>query len=169
MLLSKFGDSDLVLVLVPSTSTKKMTDERRKHERLRLRLPVLILGEESDTPIRSETSNISNDGFYCTSPQPFSPGDSFTCLIVLPAETSGSKEGTQFCIEGRVEVVRLVVDSHKGFGIGCRFGQYHVISSREIPLWAVGVDRLASDESADSDALLEKLIGSHQNGGKPDS
>jgi hypothetical protein len=146
-----------------------MTHERRKHERLRLRLPVLILGSESDIPIRSETSNISNDGFYCTSPQPFSPGDSLACLIVLPAEPSDSKESPQFCIEGRVEVVRLVVDNQKGFGIGCRFGQYHVIPRGEIPSWAGGLDRLAINESTGSDALLEKLIIADQNGGKPDS
>ena len=152
-----------------STPSKKVTDERRKRERLRLRLPVLLLRTESDTPICSETSNISNDGFYCTSPQPFSPGDRLDCLIVLPAEPSDSPESGQFCIEGRVDVVRLVVDNNKGFGIGCRFGRYHVIPSRDIPAWAgPGLDRLPIRESNDSDALRDTLIIGHQNGGKPD-
>jgi hypothetical protein len=99
-------------------------------------LPVLVLRAEFAAPIWSETSDISNDGFYCTSPEPFSPGDQLACLIVLPQEPSDSLGSGQFYLEGRVEVIRLAVDKHKGFGIGCRFDEYHVIPGEAAPAWA---------------------------------
>ena len=116
-----------------------MADERRRRERLRLRLPVLLLRAESDTPIWSETSDISNDGFYCTTTLPFSPGEKLACMIGLPGQPFGSPRSGQFYLEGQVEVVRLVVSNHKGFGIGCRISNYHVITSETIPAWAAAV------------------------------
>jgi hypothetical protein len=113
-----------------------MIDERRKRERLRLRLPVLLLKPGSDKPISSETANISNDGFYCVVQEPVSPGDQLTCLLALPAQPSSSTHGDPFYIEGQVDVVRLVEDGGTGFGVGCRISQYHIISREAVPAWA---------------------------------
>ena len=114
-----------------------MADEQRKRERLRLRLPVLLLRAESGTPIWSETADMSNDGFYCTTTQPFSPGERLECLIALPAQQPGSVGSDRFYLEGKVQVIRLVVNKHKGFAIGCRICQYHVVASEAIPSWAI--------------------------------
>jgi PilZ domain len=113
-----------------------MIDERRKRERLRLRLPVLLLRADSNTPISSETANISNDGFYCETPEPLSPGEKLTCLLALPTQPSISAPGDPFYIEGQVDVVRLVGDNATGFGIGCRICQYRIISREGVPAWA---------------------------------
>jgi len=106
-----------------------MIDERRKRERLRLRLPVLLLKPGSNKPISSETANISNDGFYCVVQEAISPGDKLTCLLALPAQPSSSTHGDPFYIEGQVDVVpprrhpalappgHVEVGSHHGPGV----------------------------------------------------
>jgi c-di-GMP-binding flagellar brake protein YcgR len=41
-----------------------MTEEKRKHPRLKVRVPVELRPEGSETPIRAETSDLSLGGFY---------------------------------------------------------------------------------------------------------
>jgi c-di-GMP-binding flagellar brake protein YcgR len=41
-----------------------MTEEKRKHSRVKVRVPVELQPEGSETPIRAETSDLSLGGFY---------------------------------------------------------------------------------------------------------
>ncbi len=41
-----------------------MSEERRKHPRLKVRVPVEMLTEASEAPIRGETADLSLGGFY---------------------------------------------------------------------------------------------------------
>lgn len=143
-----------------------MIDERRKHKRLKLRVAVLLVRSESDVPIWSETSDITNDGFYCTSPQPFSPGESILGLIALPSEPAhgnerSEAEGTpcQMYIEAQIEVVRVAVDNGNGFGLGCRMTDYRLIPGDAMPAWAsvAGFNRTSKVEGLDG-AVSQRLF-----------
>jgi PilZ domain len=112
--------------------------ERRKRTRLRLRLPVLLLRSESDALLWTETTDISNSGFYCSITQPLAPGERLACLIGLPIpQLSGSSESSdRLYLDAQVEAVRIVVNNRSGFGVGCRILEYRVIANNSIPSWA---------------------------------
>jgi len=97
--------------------------ERRKYERLPLRLPVRFINERGAIT-SCFTENISSEGFYCVSPDPFVPGDLLEVELLLPAHNSdrGEKRVRLAC---KAQVVRI--DSTwlgPGFGIGCRIEAY---------------------------------------------
>ena len=72
---------------------------------------------------RTETANISSDGFLCNLPEPFEPGQHLHCIIVL---VSAGGTGPLY-LEGEAEVVRIIVEnSEPGFRIGFRLNGYHV-------------------------------------------
>ena len=98
--------------------------ERRKYERLPLRLPVRFINERA--PATSFTENISSEGFYCVSPGLFTPGDRLEVELFLPAHNPGHGEKT-VRLKCQAQVVRI--DSTwlgHGFGIGCRIDAYTV-------------------------------------------
>lgn len=104
-----------------------MTPDRRKHERLDLRLPVILSRAGNGTIVRTETRNISRDGFFCLTEEPFAPGERLRCLLLLPA-LSGKSTVPSACLEGDVEVIRIVTDEESGkFGIGCALHDYQLI------------------------------------------
>ena len=128
--------------------------ERRTRPRLRLRLPVLLLRNESDAPVWTETADISNNGFYCNTPQPFAPGDEFRCIIVLPTHClAPSNNGERLYLEAKVEVVRIAMNESSGFGIGCEIRHFHVLTSQKLPPWA-----RADAENKRIEAIIEQPV-----------
>lgn len=109
-----------------------MRTERRTLARLNLRLPVLLFRTGFQEPIRTETTDFSSGGFYCTTQEPFGPGDKFNCLVELPSHDPDSvTEG--LLLKCAVEVVRVVARAEvPGFGIGCRISEYHVVPTRTV-------------------------------------
>ena len=102
--------------------------ERRKHLRLSLRLPVLLFRTESEKPVRGQTTDISNGGFHCTTNEPFAPGEKLRCLIVLPAEPPVRPAKGELCLDGTAEVVRVTADNQAaGFRIGFCLSGFHVV------------------------------------------
>jgi len=93
--------------------------ERRRYERLPLHLPVRFINERgSATPCFTE--NISSEGFYCLSPDPFVAGDRLEVELLLPAHNPGRGD-KRVRLRCQAQVVRI--DSTwfgPGFGIGCR-------------------------------------------------
>ena len=92
--------------------------ERRKYERLPLRLPVRFINERGSETC-CFTENISSEGFYCVSPDPFVPGDLLEVQLLLPAHNPGRDE-KRVRLKCQAQVVRI--DSTwlgPGFGIGC--------------------------------------------------
>jgi hypothetical protein len=114
---SEIGQRDRVMV------------ERRKDTRLELRVPVLLFGTESESPVRSETVNISKTGFYCSTKEPFAPGDRLRCLLSISAPCDSTE--SEIYLDAEVEVMRVRVDT-SGFGLGCRIGEYHIISQQAV-------------------------------------
>jgi hypothetical protein len=110
--------------------------ERRTRPRLRLRLPILLLRSELETPLWTETADISNNGFYCNTLQPFAPGDQLNCLVVLPTHTPGATDNDRLYLDAKVDVVRIVMHESSGFGLGCEIRQYHVVNNKTLPSWA---------------------------------
>jgi len=93
--------------------------ERRKYERLPLRLPARFINDRGSATC-CFTENISSEGFYCVSPDPFVPGDLLEVELLLPAHNPGRREKRVRLI-CQAQVVRI--DSTwfgPGFGIGCR-------------------------------------------------
>jgi hypothetical protein len=126
--------------------------ERRTRTRLRLRVPILLLRSEEETPLWTETADISNNGFYCNTAQPFAPGDELKCLIVLPTHAPGTPDSDErLYLEAKVDVVRIVMNEGSAFGIGCEIRHYHVVNSQTLPAWA-GADA----ERKMAEAIIEQ-------------
>jgi hypothetical protein len=89
-------------------------NDRRRHERLPLRLPVRFIndGRPSNACF---TENISSGGFYCVALDRFTTGDRLTVELSLPAHFPG-REGKRVLLKCQAQVVRL--DS-TWFGAGC--------------------------------------------------
>jgi len=106
-----------------------VTLERRQDARLALRVPVLLFGAGCEKPVRTETLNISKNGFYCATKEPFAPGDRLRCLLSISAP-SDSTEGELY-LDAEIEVMRVLVDA-LGFGLGCRIGEYHIVNQQAV-------------------------------------
>ncbi len=101
-----------------------MNGDQRKRQRLKLHLTVLFTRGDG-APVPSETLDISTDGFYCTTPEPFAPGERLHCQIALPNEAG-------LYLDADVEVVRVAVSQREsGFGYGCRILEYRLRSGEE--------------------------------------
>jgi hypothetical protein len=97
--------------------------ERRRYERLPLRLSVRLTSERASASC-CFTQNISCKGFYCVSPDPFVPGDRLKVELLLDAHNPGCGE-KRVLLKCQAQVVRI--DSTwlgPGFGIGCRIETY---------------------------------------------
>jgi hypothetical protein len=97
--------------------------ERRRYERLPLRLPVRFINDRASAN-SCFTENISNGGFYYVSLDPILPGERLEVEILLPAHNPGSCE-KRVRLKCQAQVVRI--DSTwlgPGFGIGCRIEAY---------------------------------------------
>jgi hypothetical protein len=117
-------------------------------------MPILLLGTDSQTPVWSETADMSADGFYCTTAQPFSPGEKLECLIALPSQPLGPSRRNQLYLKGQVDVIRLVLNNNTGFGIGCRICHYRLVASPAIPSWAATAGFESSDPAHYTDTLV---------------
>jgi len=125
-------------------------EEQRKRTRLRLRLTVLFHRPETASPLQIETLDISNNGFYFITTQPFAPGEQLTCLIGVPIRSSVTSEcKDRLYLQAEVDVVRIVVDNGNGFGVGCRISEYRVLTNDALPSWA-----LVQSEPTVADSLV---------------
>lgn len=108
-----------------------MNGDQRKRHRLRLHLPVLFT-RSGGPPVASKTLNISTDGFYCTAPEPFAPGERLRCQIALPNDSG-------LYLDADVEVVRVAMSQREsGYGYGCRILEYRLRSGEEAAVSRTG-------------------------------
>ena len=134
------GKTKVVLTCLNFSTCSEMENEiaimleRREHSRLKLRIPVLLSWEESKNPVRSETLDISSRGFYCTTKEPFAPGDRLRALLSIPA--AYDSVDSDLYLEAEVEVMRVMMDNViSGFGLGCRIADYHVVDKQAAMAW----------------------------------
>jgi len=91
-----------------------------------VRWPVRLARQPGELPIATCTNNISSSGFYCYSPESFSPGEMLSCSIDIPAWTPGAAD-EHLTLECRVQVIWVErVEAIRQFGIGCHIHDYVV-------------------------------------------
>jgi hypothetical protein len=100
------------------------TPERRRYERLPLRLPVRVSRTDGSPPIDCFTENISARGFYCIVREPMVPGERLEAEVILPGRNPGGRGG-RASVRCKVQVIRI--DSRRGspgFGIAFQIANY---------------------------------------------
>ena len=117
-----------------------VASERRRFPRVKLRLPVRLVPSNDVLPMETETVDISRDGFYCMTDEPFEPGARLHFVLLLPeARPAGA---SQVRLEGIVEVIRISVErAGRGFGIGCCLREYRLVEKAPEERQAVSEDR----------------------------
>jgi hypothetical protein len=108
-----------------------MAIERRNQPRTNLRVPLYLLRMEDTIPIRTETEDLSLEGFYCYTERFFSPGEHCQFLMLLPPATKGSLGLGGLCLHGSMQVVRQTTTSDMRYGLGCKLVSYRVLSNSE--------------------------------------
>ena len=86
---------------------------------MRLSWGVQLFRGNGQLAVQTETDNLSSEGFYCTSGEPFSPGERLRCDLFVPSTSSG-RPG--LVLNRAVKVVRVEIRGlEPGFGIACQF------------------------------------------------
>jgi hypothetical protein len=99
--------------------------DRRGRRRLKLPYSIVLHRQGDAVGVETTTENISSDGFYCISEQPFSPNETLECDVVIPdQEASPEKSLVLHC---RAEVIRVMADGlGPGYGLACRLTDYTI-------------------------------------------
>ena len=98
-----------------------MIADRRRRPRVGLHYVVRLTRPDQWTSVKTETANLSSSGFYCTSDEPFSPGEQLNCEVVIPSKDIGY-DSTDLVLHRRVKVVRVEIKGlEPGFGVACEF------------------------------------------------
>jgi len=93
--------------------------DRRKRKRVALHWPVRLF-RQPGRPVESITENLSSEGLYCITAEPFKRGERLQCQIVIPA-TLGLE--SPMVLECHV-TIRRVEYLGSGFGLGCHIEDY---------------------------------------------
>jgi len=101
-------------------------EERRKRKRIALRWPIRLFRDLAAASVESTTENLTSNGFYCISKEPFQMGERLECIIAIPAGSFGYNE-SPVRLQCRVRVAR-VEDQHDGFGLGCYIEDYDLLT-----------------------------------------
>src|SRR5258708_5632095 len=98
-----------------------MNVERRRRARLKLRCGIQLCRSDDRIVVTTETDDLNSGGFYCTSEQPFSPGERLECEILIPVGDMGL-HGSSLALHRHAKVVRVELRGlEPGFGIACQF------------------------------------------------
>jgi len=97
--------------------------ERRRRARLGLQC-LVRLRQPDHTIIEGRTLNLSSEGVFWVSAQPFALGERIRCSIWVLGR--GSRSGETACLDCRLQVVR-VEKLQAGFGLGCRIEDYVLV------------------------------------------
>lgn len=111
----------------------RMVQERRGQPRSNLRVPLLLLAQGWSVPTRTETQNLSKEGFFCHTPQVFAPGERLKFLLVLPTAATVSEFARGTGLQGTAEVIRVLARAADGdFSIACRLSGYRVVTDIDL-------------------------------------
>jgi hypothetical protein len=103
---------------------ENLLTERRKRDRLSLRLPVRFLGADGSWGVSCWTENISSTGFYCFCPERLMVGERREVQLSLPAR-GYSRGGGSVDLYCQVRVMRIEpVGLGPGFGVACAIQKY---------------------------------------------
>ena len=97
------------------------SDDRRKRKRVSLHWPVRLFRQTGKLPVESTTENLSSEGLYCITQEPFKRGEHLQCMIVIPETVVGLE--SPILLECQV-TIRRVENLRHGFGLGCHIEDY---------------------------------------------
>lgn len=101
--------------------------ERRRSPRACLRWTLYLKPDGTGHSVRTESRDISRDGFYCVLHQPVRPGDRIRCDIVVPTHNSRNPDDVVH-LRCSVQVVRVEqIGAGSEFGLACRIESYCVV------------------------------------------
>ena len=84
---------------------------------------VYLLRKFAPHPLESVTRDLSSSGFYCVVSEPFVPGESLQCRLLIPTH-NGS--GGALCLHGLVRVMRVENLGPEGYGIAFAIESYKI-------------------------------------------
>ena len=118
----------------------RLMNDRRKHERIALRLAVQLDGAEASVAAGCFTRNISSGGLYFLSPAPLIRGEQVDVFLVLPV-CREIHSCTNAGIRCQIRVVRIdSLGNGLGFGIACQIESYTVAASERTDVaWRIYV------------------------------
>jgi hypothetical protein len=100
--------------------------ERRKSCRLPLRWTLYLACQGGTHPHRTETKNLSRDGFYCLLHEPLTAGEHVDCDIVVPTHAPDCDD--ELFLRCHAQVIRVEkLDSGESYGMACRIEQYQLM------------------------------------------
>jgi hypothetical protein len=102
-------------------------EERRKRKRIALHWPIRLFRDPAAPSVESTTENLTSNGFYCVSKEPFELGERLECIIAIPSGSFGYNE-SPIRLQCRVRVAR-VEDQQEGFGLGCYIEDYDLLTN----------------------------------------
>ena len=103
-----------------------VTEERRKRKRVALHWPVRLFRSPDTQSVESTTENLTSNGFYCVSREPFQLGERLECVIAIPAGSFGYSS-SPISLQCRGRVMRVEDQRHDGFGLGCYIEDYDLL------------------------------------------
>src|ERR1700682_2373535 len=118
-----------------------VSEERRKRKRVALHWPVRLFRRPAAASVQTTTENLTSNGFYCVSREPFEIGERLECIIAIPSGSFGYS-GSPISLQCRVRVMR-VDDQDEGFGLGCYIEDYDLlVAARQARQGAGATDTL---------------------------
>ena len=103
--------------------------DRRKRPRVVLHWPVRLFRQSEGPSVESTTENLSSEGLYCMTSEPFKPGERLQCEIIVPAAGLGLE--APVVLECHV-TVRRAEYLERGFGLGCHIEDYSLRSPIQV-------------------------------------
>jgi len=104
--------------------------ERRRSPRAALHWTLYLICNSARHPLRTETQDISSDGFYCLVDQPITPGEQIKCDIVVPTHSLADADDVVYlrCAALAVRVEKIGDEAE--FGLACRIEDYCLVPAK---------------------------------------
>ena len=105
---------------------KSASAERRRWGRVSVHWPIILFPNQTgEDAVETITENLSSQGFYCLSRNPFTVGELLLCTLRIPMNDLGAGASHLEC---QVRVVRVEKNpSDDQYGIACRMEDYRFI------------------------------------------
>lgn len=103
--------------------------ERRRSPRAILHWTLYLSCNGAKHPLRTESRDISRDGFYCLVDQPIRPGERIKCDIVVPTHSLEDPDNVVYLRCDALTVRVEKIGENTQFGLACRIEDYHLIQN----------------------------------------
>ena len=103
-------------------------DDRRKRARVALHWSMRLFRQSGEASVESIIENLSSEGLYCITSEPFKPLERLQCEIVIPA-TLGVE--SPIVLKCRL-TIRRVEHLRSAFGLGCQIEDYSLRSTIQV-------------------------------------